>query len=63
MVNTFPAFNAKHSEELDLMGKERKMADAGDILDAGDVSEMPETETASMKGKGIKLGENWIGGG
>ncbi len=34
------------------------MADAGDILDARDVSEMPETETVSMKGKGIKGGEN-----
>ena len=38
--------------------KEREMADAGDILDARDVSEMPETETVGMKGKGIKGGEN-----
>ena len=34
------------------------MADAENILDARDVSEMPKAERASMKGKGIKGGEN-----
>ncbi|MBN1831033.1 MAG: 3-hydroxy-5-phosphonooxypentane-2,4-dione thiolase [Deltaproteobacteria bacterium] len=34
------------------------MADAGEILDARDLSEMPEPERVSMKGKGIKGGEN-----
>jgi putative autoinducer-2 (AI-2) aldolase len=48
----------RHSEKQDLTRKEREMADAGDILDARDVSEMPETEMVSMKGKGIKGGEN-----
>jgi putative autoinducer-2 (AI-2) aldolase len=48
----------RHSERFDLSMKERKMADAENILDARDVCEMPETDTASMKGKGIKGGKN-----
>ena len=34
------------------------MADAENILDARGVSEMPKPDTAIMKGKGIKGGEN-----